>query len=210
MFRHRASHLPQRLAAARQRAHLERLRRAARDTALVTQEAETQARDLAISTDLVAEAEQCLRRLVLLCDACDDYLRRPEDPQRYDLSPRAEEVLVTYADDGGPRKRSTLAELITRIPGSVRRDRIELEGADPRRLLVQASARIHTQLQLLAQLDGRLAATEPEFDASKNRGWIAIRKAVLEALEPFPEACAAVTNRLLAEVDRIPILEDQP
>jgi hypothetical protein len=88
-----------------------------------------EARDLGIETDLVAEAEQCLRRLARLCDACDDYLRHPEDPDRYDLSPRVEEIMVTYSDDGGPRKRASVSDLLARVPGAVRRDRVELETA---------------------------------------------------------------------------------
>src|SRR4051794_4255887 len=35
--------------------------------------------------------------------------------------------MVTYSDDGGPPKRAPLADLLARVPGTIRRDRIELE-----------------------------------------------------------------------------------
>src|SRR5207244_2915613 len=79
-----------------------------------------------------------------------------------------------------------------RRPGAVRRDRIDLEGAAPRRLLVQASARVQSLLQLLAQLEGRLDATAAaDFNPHDTPAWNGIRAAVMEALEPFPEASKA-------------------
>ena len=44
----------------------------------------------------MAELRRCFERVNLLFDACDRWLRDADDPSRYDIGPRAAEVLVTY------------------------------------------------------------------------------------------------------------------
>jgi hypothetical protein len=209
VFRHRA-HVANRLALARQRSIADQARLQAEDGALLAQDEQRRAAAIAIDVDVVGELQRSVKRMIRLCEACDRWLADPEDPVRYDLSPRAEEIMVTYSEDTGPRKRATLADLLARLGGAVRRDRVEMEAADPRRLLVMASTRMQAQLQLLAQLDGQLDSLTPEVDALNDPQWIAIRAAIFEALEAFPDARLAVANRLrLLEAEQL-VQEDQP
>ena len=75
----------------------------------------------------MAELETTLRRVNKLFEACDEWLTDPEDPERYDLGPRAEELLVHYwptgADGRRVRAKAPLSELLERLarPGRAQR-----------------------------------------------------------------------------------------
>src|SRR5262249_8882412 len=74
---------------------------------------------------------------------------------------------------------------------------VEVRQADPRRLMVQAAGRLHHQLQLLARLTERLQPqAAAEVDLLEHPDWLRFRSALLEALDPFPEARLAVADRL--------------
>ena len=69
----------------------------------------------------MAELESTLRGVNKLFAACDDWLTDPEDPERYDLGPRAEELLVhcwrTGEDGERVRAKAPLSELLRRVEG---------------------------------------------------------------------------------------------
>src|SRR5690242_19426041 len=69
--RHARKHLPQRLAKA------------------------AAAKETVTADRALAQLEKCLNRVNLLMDACDEWLRDPENPERYYIGPRAEDVMVT-------------------------------------------------------------------------------------------------------------------
>src|SRR4051812_3064907 len=64
--RHREAHLPARLAMA------------------------AEVRETTAASETLLLLHRCLERVNLLFDACDRWLRDPEDPSRYDVGPRAE------------------------------------------------------------------------------------------------------------------------
>src|SRR4051812_16572717 len=76
--RHRANHLPATLV------------RAAQAVAAV------QVEQTADALDVMAELRRCFERTTLVLDACDRWLRDPADPTRYEIGPRAGDVLVTF------------------------------------------------------------------------------------------------------------------
>src|SRR5438874_9186063 len=158
LLRHRANHLAGRLARAKQRSAVDASRQQVEDQRLVSESQARQAADDAFDLDVLNELQRCVRRLVRLMDACEQYLRDPDDPERYDLTPRAESVIVSYSEcgEGGARvrKRAPLSQLLDRASGVVPTARVEFDAAGcplgpAARLLIQAAGRIQAQLQLL-------------------------------------------------------------
>ena len=70
--------------------------------------------------DVLNELQRYVRRLVRLMDACEQYLRDPDDPERYDLTPRAESVIVSYSEpgEGGARIRKNRVLLVKALNGT--------------------------------------------------------------------------------------------
>lgn len=152
--------------------------------------------------DTMAELRRCLERTNLLFDACDRWLRDADDPSRYDLGPRADDLAVTYTapgPDGRPaRRKALLSELVERVEESGRRVvMVETRRADPRELVLKTASRLQGQLELVAKLLGDLDERSPVAVLLAPE-WLEIRSALLEALAPFPEARAAVADRLAA------------
>ena len=165
MFRHKRDHIPAELALTATRAV--EAGRLARETALVGEVERRTERGL----NVMAERESMLRGVNKLFEACDDWLTDPEDPERYDLGPRAEELLVHYwqtGEDGERvRAKAPLSELLEQVAqlscavqpegtagraaeagtGRIAVEGVELGGAgarfaDPRELILKAAKRL--------------------------------------------------------------------
>jgi hypothetical protein len=98
---------------------------------------------LAHAIDLAADFGEQHHRLKKFSDAIDAWLTDPDDPERYDIGPRASEVMVVYDDlsdcsaKGAPRrKRARLSHLLAHVAeqsgGSIRPVSGEASFADPR------------------------------------------------------------------------------
>jgi hypothetical protein len=101
-WRHAKSHLPQRLLETKA-AHEAAIVAAEKAKAEAKQEAER-----AGANDVMAELGRCFNRANLLFEACDRWLRDPDNPEQYDINPRAEDVWVTFVEateNGTPRLR---------------------------------------------------------------------------------------------------------
>jgi len=70
------------------------------------------------------ELGRCFQRVTLLFNACDRWLRDADDPARYDIGPRAGDILVTYAEpgpNGKPvRRKEALDRLLARVEAAWR------------------------------------------------------------------------------------------
>jgi hypothetical protein len=153
------------------------------------------------ATGTLEQLDRCLERVNLLFDACDRWLRDPEDPSRYDLGPRAEDVRVTYEEPGeggkGVRKKAPLSELLARLAGIAPDVRlVETKHADPRQLVLQASKRLEAQSELLARIRGELKDATV-LNLTVTAEWVEIRGVILHALETHPAARLAVAAALL-------------
>lgn len=176
LARHRADHLP--------------------ETLLRAQEAE----ETAEAVNVLAELRRASERLTLLFNACDAWLRDAEDPTRYDIGPRADEVTVTYlepTDDGRKvRKKAKLSALLSRIEGHYEVLWGETKYADPRELVLKTYDRIEGQLELVAKLIGQLDE-RPQINVLVSPEWLRVRGALTSALEGYPEARTALAGALL-------------
>jgi hypothetical protein len=153
--------------------------------------------------ETLAQLNRCLERVNLLFDACDRWLRDPDDPTRYDIGPRAEDLHVTYVEpdgDGKPvRKKAKLSELLARLDGIAPEIRmVETKHADPRELVLHTAKRLEAQTELLARIIGQLK--DPAvLNLTVHVEWIQLRAVILRALDPHPEARLAVAQALEAE-----------
>ncbi len=175
--RHASSHLPEHLAAA------------------------AEVRSVVSATQTLEQIDRCLERVNLLFDACDRWLRDPDDPSRYEVGPRAENVKVVYLERGEDgkmtRKKATIAELLERVAGVAPEIRlVEIKHSDPRELVLQASKRLEGLSELLARIRGELP--EPTVAVLVSPAWLELRSRILGALEPYPKARQAVAAALVA------------
>lgn len=146
--RHRKGHLPRLLAESGVAAIAPSETRHDRDTAIdsgdtASYATQRRAAHQAHAIDLGREFQEQCHRLRKLSDAIDEWLTHPDDPDRYDIGPRAAEIAVVYEDlsdcsaKGVPkRKRATLAQLLARVSeqsgGTIRPLSGEASFADPR------------------------------------------------------------------------------
>jgi hypothetical protein len=178
LLRHKAAHLPAKL--------------------MKSQEA----KELANADDLLSELRQCIERVSLLSDACDRWLRDPDDPTQYNVGPRSEDVTVTYEEMDSERvlrKKAPLSELLARLEGRYTVTAVETKHADPRELLLKSYDRLQRRLELVAKLIGELDE-RPQLNVTISPQWVEIRTVLIQALEPYPEARQHVARALL-EID---------
>jgi hypothetical protein len=86
-----------------------------------------------------------------------------------------------------------LRDLHSRVLGILER----AEESGDLRAATGAIREARSMIELLAKLTGELDE-KPEVNIVLSPQWLAIRGAILDALEPFPEARIAVGARLLA------------
>lgn len=131
------------------------------DLAEVTQHA---AQRQAENLDVRVQLDKHVERINLLSDACDRWLRDPDEPSRYTLDPRADDLMVLYEDlndrtrGGDPkRKRATLAELLERVANlDIAVQVVERRHADPRELVLKTAESAKSQMSLLVTVLDKL------------------------------------------------------
>lgn len=119
-----------------------------------------EAEAIARNTNVLMSLIEAAQRIKLLSDACDMWLRDADDPTRYDIGPRSEEVWVTYEielDDGKTkRQKARLSELLDRVAGLGSMLLVETKSADPRDLVLKCYDRLQGELELIAKVLGLL------------------------------------------------------
>jgi len=116
------------------------------------------AADVANADAIMAELRRALARVNLLFDACDRWLRDPDNPDQYDVGPRAHDVTVLYSEPDAEgrdvRKKARLSELLAKVAsdGGITIDRAEYRHADPRELVLKTAAQVQHHLELLTKL----------------------------------------------------------
>lgn len=98
--------------------------------------------------ELADELRGCMDTIMKLMRACDEWLTDPDDPTRYDLSPRAHEVMVQYEAPTAVSPRPALTEAVV----AASRALVAAGGASAERLVLLAA------VERLDRYDGRGAA----------------------------------------------------
>jgi uncharacterized protein (DUF2235 family) len=109
------------------------------------------------ATSVLSELQKCFTRVNKLFDACDEWLRDVDDPEKYNLDPRASDVSIIYSEegpDGKPiRRKATMSRLLAEIRGAgYMIESWETKHADPRELILKTAGRLAGQIEILAKL----------------------------------------------------------
>lgn len=176
LMRHKKNHLPKALSKAKE------------------------AQEVAQGDAVMAELKRCFKRVNLLFDACDRWLRDADDPTRYDIGPRAEDVKVTYYEpgqEGGRPKKAPISKLLAKLEGAgYQVESWESRHADPRELILKTANRLQNQIELLAKLMGELPPEKilVQIEPTINQIVLILRQEVRD-----PEALQRISRRLLQE-----------
>ena len=141
--------------------------------------------------DAMEELVASLSRVKLLMDACDAWLRDAHDSRRYDIGPRASDMLVTYwdIDDNGNavKAKARLDALLARVEkGGLQTDRAETKIADPRELILKTAQEVRQTVACAADLARMLA------DA---RAMTTFREAILQEIAKVsPDVAEAIAQ----------------
>lgn len=159
--------------------------------------------------DVMEQLSLNLGRANLLQDACDRWLRDPQDPDRYDVGPRSEEVDVIYRVEveSGDRlivqnRKKKLSELLALLAGEIDEeggriigvDKGEYKHADPRELILRTQQETRSTAALVME------AVQKLMDAQTMEAW---RKAVIEEIAKESPDCA---RRIAERVQRSIVL----
>ena len=156
--------------------------------------------------DLAQEVRGWMETIGKMLRACDEWLTDPEDPTRYDLSPRASEIMVHYetttAGPGGRaivvRRKARLSALLgalSRVRDGLTVTTAESKAADPRKLILDTTKTLESHMRLVAEIAGKIAVQgSTTFLISPE--WTALRGRMLVALADHPQARLALAAAL--------------
>ena len=159
--------------------------------------------------DVMARLDNLVHKAEKMLAAADAWLEDPNAPGRYNLNPRSHEVDVVWEreipiGDGDrtrtERKTEKLSKLMADVEGKLGITVVkgETKTVDPRKLLLEAVATLKPVVELIGRATGQIrpdpAATVNFLVTSPD--WLAMRERIAEALEPYPEALAAVREAM--------------
>lgn len=115
------------------------------------------ANDQVSAIQVTAELTRLYAKVGMLLDACDRWLRDPEDPTRYDVGARSTDIQVIYTEDGPNGKPVRRKRPLSALLGELQQEGldvalVEARHADPRDLLLKTAAQLREQLAFLANL----------------------------------------------------------
>jgi len=112
---------------------------------------------------LLDRITKVMTRMQKLYDACDEYLQHPDDPNRYELGPKAWEIDVAYRiPDPKNRKNhitghDTLNNLLAKCEAAnIRTTSIRFRHSDPRKLIIDTANALSKQLELIGRIQGEV------------------------------------------------------
>lgn len=150
-------------------------------------------------TYVAQTAGKAARSLRDMLEACNEYLRDPDDPEKFNVGPRAHEVEVVYTPVGpdgkpGPQERASLQELLDRVETGLnaRVSEVRTKYADPRDLVIRTADSINKQLTILARIrEQALNIAKDNEERRKivhNAFWAEVRDLLADAFSECPKA----------------------
>lgn len=122
-------------------------------TLIQAQEAE----DAARADSLMDQLQAVMARVQKLFDACDGWLSDPEDPSRYEIGPRAEDIQVVYSEEGPDGKKVRHKEKLSSLLAQAGQGRrgfevVEVKHADPRELILKTANTLRASLEMMLKV----------------------------------------------------------
>lgn len=159
-----------------------------------------QERELKDGESVLKYLERIIADLQMMLDACKDYLRDPEDPDKFYLGPQAQEITVGYWEinsDGkrGPVQKRKLSDLLNEIESTGKViSSVNTKHADPRDLLIKAVDSIGRQLKTVSEIHGLISNVS--INITQVQQWQQIKTVILNAVEDHPEVREKIVNDL--------------
>ncbi len=158
---------------------------------------------IAEATDVLGALVVYKKRLDKMLEACDEWLKDPDDPDRYYVGPNAGDVSVTYfaknGDGNFKKHKQRLSEILEAVQVQIGDDAyyasVDIVHSDPRNLVIATQGEVRKTLELIAELQGKLQR-QPQFNVLLAPEFVIVRDAVLNALRPHAQAREAVTKAL--------------
>ena len=172
-----------------------------------------------IGDSIVKQVEADIYMIHKLVKACDEWLTDPEDPSKYFLGPRGDEIEILYLgkdpETGREDKlirKATLQEMINTIEseGTFVIKNITHKHADPRELLLKAIAKLEGIVKMI--LDTTMAEIENKHKRAaiekveKDGGFISFEKQITQISERVIIAMKESNTAELSEKAGLPEL----
>ena len=171
-----------------------------------------------VGNSLIKQVEADITLVHKLVRACDAWLTDPDDPNKYFLGPRGEEIDITYQETDPETgrlekmmKKASLQEMIHAIEskGFVIRN-ITTKQADPRELLLKSISKLEGIVKMI------LETTQNELEnkfkkeainkAAKEGGSISIEKTISQITERVTIAMKSSNSEELCKLAELPEL----
>ncbi|MCK5614029.1 hypothetical protein KAR91_69845 [Candidatus Pacearchaeota archaeon] len=160
--------------------------------------------DLREGDALVKLAERYIGNVDMIAEACIEQLKDPDNPEKLFIGVQADEIDVTYYDEGTDgqeiKRKEKLQTLLDKLER--RAMRIEINTPDRVHTLLQASHAMNKHIHLIATLVGSISNTS--INVTNQPVFIELTQNIIQALEPYPEARQKVAEHIrgLALEDR--------
>lgn len=157
--------------------------------------------DKADGKAVLEQLDAIMSRMRKLYDACDEWLQDPNNPDRYFLGPRANEVDIVYQEQDGDKLRTSRASLET-ILGRMRDTsmfpvEVKYRYADPRKLIIDNAQALTKQLELLAKIEG--AVKDTVINVTINEKYLALKAIIIQATKGHPDVQARIAELIEKE-----------
>jgi IS30 family transposase len=157
-------------------------------------------RDESDGKAILSRLESVMERIQKLLDACNEYLTDPNNPDKYNLYPRAWEIDVIYRTRDGDKpvtqKESLQVLLETLETHDYKPTRVWYKSADPRKLIIDAASAFARDLELMAKIQGSIK-DQVTNTYNFTQVWIDFKEVVIRATEDYPE----VRDRIVKEIE---------
>lgn len=155
-------------------------------------------RDLSDGESIVNRLLEFHEDIETMFRSITEWLRDADDPSKFNIGPRAEEVTVQYMDlSGGTavKKKALLSELIDR---NLKKDEwktgVSVTGVDNRKLLLETSDRLTKQLELVAKIYGQLK--EVHVNVFQTQIHQEVQALIMDITHDMPEVKEKLATRL--------------
>ena len=159
----------------------------------------TERKSITDATELFDIILTAVSRMQKMSDACDEYLRDPDDIEKYFLGPHDYEInVVGYRKDKDGKRhkvKEPLGEILARLKqNGYEVTRLTWSQADPRIMLVRASETLSRQMDTM--VNAWKAIEDQRTNFSKAPEWKELTVLLEEILGRHPEERQIIADRL--------------
>lgn len=147
---------------------------------------------------VLTEMADVMSKTRKLLDACDEWLTDPDDPDKYFLGPRGDEITITYNEikkrkikgvvkETKVKRKETLEQALARLNAKDDREilRVSYRHYDIRKLILDNADSLTKQLNLMAEIKG--AIPDIKVNITISEAWMYIKQVIIDATKGHPD-----------------------